>query len=529
MSRLADNQTLTSSGGEGSRRQVLVLGPESAGRAIEAWVHDRVGEGLDLAWTDSVATALQVADRRPLEACLVDLRVGEAAVLRLLRHLRAWASPTPVVVIASRREEEAAARAIQEGACDFLVREELDADRVMRSLRYASELRRLRSTLRAVQTREQEGRARLDAAAAAVGDGLLVLDPDGIVEACSPRAEIILERPAGDLLGLPLSDILRRPLSEDARPLQAEALPPLVTLRTGEPQSAVVGIERNGHRAWLRLSSQPLRAEPPAENCSAIVAISDHSAERQLADQLLQAQKLGVVGRLTGSIAHDLNNLLTAISGYAELLIADLEPEGLRHEAAAEIRHTAGLAATLTSQILSFLRRRRAAPAAIELDGVLGGMQSLLERLLGRDIQLEIAPGAPGAKVWADPSQLEQVILNLAINARDATTDGGWIYLGTTRQPEWAARGRAGEWVVLEVADHGAGMDEATRQRIFEPFFTTKDPDRGTGLGLPIVQTITERAGGGVEVSSEPGRGSRFLVWLPMYVAPPATGPQRMD
>ncbi len=440
MSRLTDNQPQTSVGGEGQRRQVLVLGPESAGRAIETWVRDRVGHGLDLAWTDSVSTALQVAERRPLEACLVDLRVGEAAVLRLLRHLRAWASPTPVVVIASQRDEDVVARALQEGACDFLVREEMDADRLTRSLRYASELRRLRSTLRAVQSREQEGRARLDAAAAAVGDGLLVLDPDGIIEACSPRAEVLLERAAGELLGLPLTDILRRSQTEDGRPLQPEALPPLHTLRTGEARNTVIGVERNGQRAWLRLSSQPLRAEPPAETCSAIVAISDHSAERQLTDQLLQAQKLGVVGRLTGSIAHDLNNLLTAISGYAELLIADLEPEGLRHEAAAEIRHTAGLAATLTSQILSFLRRRRAAPAPIELDSVLAGMQSLLERLLGRDIQLEIAPGAPGARVWADPSQLEQVILNLAINARDATSEGGWIYLGTTRQPEWPAR-----------------------------------------------------------------------------------------
>ena len=529
MSSAADNLTLTSIGGDGQRRQVLVLGPESAGRAIETWVQDRVGRSIDLAWTDSVATALQVAERRPLEACLVDLRVGEAAVLRLLRHLRAWASPTPVVVIAGRRDEETVARVLQEGACDFLVREELDADRLTRSLRYASELRRLRSTLRAVQSREQEGRARLDAAAAAVCDGLLVLDPDGIVEACSPRAEMILGRAAGELLGLPLTDILRRPQAENARPLQADELPPLVTLRTGEPQSAVVGIERHGQRAWLRLSSQPLRAEPSAVAHSAIVAISDHSSERQLADQLLQAQKLGVVGRLTGSIAHDLNNLLTAISGYAELLIADLEPEGLRHEAAAEIRHTAGLAATLTSQILSFLRRRRAAPAPIEVDGVLAGMQSLLERLLGRDIQLEITPGAPGARVWADPSQIEQVILNLAINARDATSEGGWIYLGTTRQPQWTARGRNGEWVVLEVADHGAGMDEATRERIFEPFFTTKDPDRGTGLGLPIVQTIAERAGGGVEVSSEPGQGSRFQIWLPVYTAPPATGPQRVD
>ena len=241
-----------------------------------------------------------------------------------------------------------------------------------------------------------------------------------------------------------------------------------------------------------------------------------HEAE----EQLRHGQKLEAVGRLAGGIAHDFNNLLTAIIGYAELIEA--RNQGATQEHAQLIRKAGEQAAALTRQLLAFSRKQLLDPRVLDLNALVRDMEKLLQRVIGEGIQIAIDPAVGGARVRADPSQLEQVLLNLGVNARDAMPGGGTLRIATKEvilaPEEIAARGievEPGNYVVLVVSDTGSGMDNETRSRIFEPFFTTKGPGKGTGLGLSTVYGIVKQSGGGITVESTPGRGSTFLIYLP--------------
>ncbi|GJG86170.1 hypothetical protein tb265_13510 [Gemmatimonadetes bacterium T265] len=253
--------------------------------------------------------------------------------------------------------------------------------------------------------------------------------------------------------------------------------------------------------------------------------------------ELRQAQKMEAVGRLAGGIAHDFNNLLAAISSYAELLLdafpadpAAAPPGALAavvadaREDVREIRRAAERGATLTRQLLAFGRGQLLQAREIDLNAVVGGLGRLLGRVLGAEVELRLALAPEAAPVLADPGQLEQVLLNLAVNARDAMPGGGVLSIGTRHVA--VAEGAAGDltpgcYVAVDVRDTGVGMDAATRARIFEPFFTTKPAGQGTGLGLAMVYGIVAQTGGRVTVDSAPGRGTTFSIYLPA-LAPPA-------
>jgi len=252
-------------------------------------------------------------------------------------------------------------------------------------------------------------------------------------------------------------------------------------------------------------------------------------------DRLRHAQKLEAVGRLAGGVAHDFNNLLTAIMGYSELLEAKLERDGSSQEFARQIRITGEKAAALTKQLLAFSRRQLLNPKVLNLNVVVSDLERLLQRIIGEHIRIQLQTTAEEARVRADPGQLEQVILNLGVNARDAMPQGGTLTISTDIRTHLDIPPDAGfepsphGYVLLMVSDTGCGMDPATRERIFEPFFTTKGPGKGTGLGLATVYGIVKQSGGGIHVDSEPGKGSRFVVYFPqetaaldLPVAPPA-------
>ncbi len=237
--------------------------------------------------------------------------------------------------------------------------------------------------------------------------------------------------------------------------------------------------------------------------------------------QLLQAQKMEAVGRLAGGVAHDFNNLLTVIGGRSELLLQRLRPgEPLRRHAEL-IEKTAKRAATLTQQLLAFSRKQMLQPKVLDLNAVVADTSKILRRLIGEDIELVMVTDPALGRVEADPGQLAQVILNLAVNARDAMPRGGRLILKTANVElddgfvRHHAGGRSGSHVMLEVSDTGIGMDAETRSHLFEPFFTTKGPGEGTGLGLATVYGIVKQSGGYVEVQSEPGRGTTFKIYLP--------------
>ena len=248
-------------------------------------------------------------------------------------------------------------------------------------------------------------------------------------------------------------------------------------------------------------------------------------ALRQSEDQLRQAQKMEAVGQLAGGIAHDFNNLLMVIQGDSDLILRRL-PEGhaLRRNGEG-IREAAQQAAALTRQLLAFSRKQVLAPKVLDLNTIVAGMHTMLQRLLGETIHLVTIPFPDLGHVKADPGQIEQVVMNLAVNARDAMPDGGRLTIetGPLRLDAVSARqhGEAapGDYAMLAVSDTGCGMDEATRSRLFEPFFTTKEQGKGTGLGLSTVYGIVKQSGGHVWVYSEPGRGTTFKICLPVVAA----------
>jgi signal transduction histidine kinase len=264
--------------------------------------------------------------------------------------------------------------------------------------------------------------------------------------------------------------------------------------------------------------------------------LSDHAAlaldnarsqdeQRRLEEQLRHAQKMEAVGRLAGGVAHDFNNILAVILGYAESLLRELGP-GLRMRADVEQIHAAGRrAADLTRQLLAFSRHQVLEPRVVAVNEALAKMGGMLRRLLGEDVELVSAMDPAVGNVRIDPGSLEQVIMNLVVNARDAMPDGGKLTIATTNvvvDDEYARAhvgSSPGPHVAIAVSDTGVGMDRATLARLFEPFFTTKEHGKGTGLGLSTVFGIVRQCGGSIAVDSEPGRGSTFRVYLPLVNA----------
>jgi two-component system NtrC family sensor kinase len=248
--------------------------------------------------------------------------------------------------------------------------------------------------------------------------------------------------------------------------------------------------------------------------------VEDVSARRQLEADLRHAQKLESIGTLASGVAHDFNNILTGLVGIAGVVRDELGQAHPLREDLDEILHLVNRATSLTRSLLAFGRRQVSQARREELGTVVDGVARMLRRVIGEEVRLVIQPAAEELPVLADRGQLEQVLTNLATNARDAMPRGGelTISLGAAEVDEARAREhqvKAGRFAVLAVSDEGTGMDEAVRARIFDPFFTTKDVGKGTGLGLSIVYGIVKQHGGFVEARSEPGRGSRFEVWLP--------------
>ena len=302
------------------------------------------------------------------------------------------------------------------------------------------------------------------------------------------------------------------------------------TLLSGEPAAAEYRIiTKSGEIRWVYDYGQPVWDEAQGRVVRIIGATQDITERRQLEEQLRQAVKMEAVGQLAGGVAHDFNNLLTIINGYSSLALDKLNRKDPLHHDLAEINEAGRRAADLTRQLLAFSRRQILRPQVLNLNEVLKGMTKMLGRLIGEDVQLVLKPANDLGNVKADPGQMEQVVLNIAVNARDAMPTGGTLIIETANVKlgeAYAARHpgvEAGNHVMLAINDTGHGMTPEVRERIFEPFFTTKEAGKGTGLGLSTVYGIVRQSGGGIHVYSEPGRGTTFRIYLPRVGEEPET------
>ncbi len=363
-------------------------------------------------------------------------------------------------------------------------------------------------------------------------DGICGVDATGVITFMNPSGARILGWTRGELVGRPIQDVLlpRAPDGTLAR-FEASAIYSACTDGQARDLKAQVFLRRDGSSVPVDYIATPFRqGDRIAGTLITFRDISDRlqadEAQAQLEVQLLQSQKMEAVGRLAGGIAHDFNNLLTVIIGRAQRVVRSVEPEHPRYPDIELIQKSAYRASALTRQLLAFSRKQVLQPKVLSLNEVVGDLEAMVRRLIREDIELITALEADLGQVKVDPHQMEQVLVNLVVNAVDAMPHGGRLIIETANTELTAAYAikhvgmEPGAFVMLAVSDNGQGMDADTRARIFEPFFTTKEQGKGTGLGLSTVHGVINQSGGHILVYSEPGRGTTFKIYLPRVDAP---------
>ncbi len=399
-----------------------------------------------------------------------------------------------------------------------------------------SHLKKSLSSEREVSASLRRSEARFRTLAENAPDIIFTTDAEGILDYVNPALTSVLGRSPAEVIGRPFWELA--PPGEDG-PFQ-EAFGRIVPAGETVDGLEVVLTHQNGGKLDVNVSAGP-RFEETGQLAGVVGLLKDVTQQRTLARQLQQSQKMEAVGRLAGGVAHDFNNLLTIITGYTGLVMEELSPGDPLYEDLKEINDAGLRAAELTRQLLIFSRKQVIQPRILRLNSLVANIQKMLGRLIGEDIELIVVPDPTLGLIRADPGQIEQVILNLAVNARDAMPSGGKLIIGTSNVEITEAIAGSettispGRYVVFTVRDTGIGMDGWTKSQIFEPFFTTKETGKGTGLGLSTVYGIVQQSGGHIEVFSDPGRGSTFRLYLPRVdgigaeeeEAPPAEGELR--
>ena len=422
------------------------------------------------------------------------LGAGEMAPLVEERHLRLDGTAFDVEVVAAPVVFDGQP-AIEVIARDITTRKETEA---------------------ALQASEARVRAVFDQSSL----GMLLVDRDGRGIESNPAYQRLLGYDAEELRRLPVSDYTHPADVEPSRQLLAD----LFAERNDGYELEKRYVTKDGREIWARVHVSPVR-DGPGQPEFAVGAVEDITERKALEVQLKETSKMEALGRLAGGVAHDFNNLLTAINGYADLLVDSLEGDE-RAADAVELRKAGLRAAELTAQLLAFARRGKGALEPVDLNVRIEAMVPMLRRLLGEDIEFTATLDKTLGSVLADPSQLDQVVVNLVVNSRDAMPAGGSLSLTTVRGrtspglPGPAAVDGDEAWASLEITDTGYGMSPEVLEHIFEPFFTTKGKTKGTGLGLATVYGIVRQMNGHIRVESTVGGGSRFMIELPMSDAP---------
>jgi len=459
--------------------------------------------------------AFTAAIDRRLNIVLADYNTRDFPAPLALAVLRARDPEIPFIVISSSMAEATAIALLNNGAADYLVKDRLS--RLGQAVQRAIDERQLRRAKHEAENALIYAEERIRFAIEASRVGIWEADlRTGIIR--WSRMLETLHGLAPDTFGGTLKDFLDRVDPADRSAVEsaihraaAERSDGSVLYRTRRADGAIRWINVSGRTIYAE-DGTPLRA----------AGIGQDVTERvRLEEQYRQSQKMEAIGLLAGGIAHDFNNLLTAIEGYSTLMAEAMRPDDPLQAHLAEVRRAAERATGLTRQLLAFGRRQILEPRVLDLRHSLTSMKPMLQRLIGENVDIVVKEDGKPGHVKADPGQIEQVILNLAINARDAMPRGGTLTFEVSDARLTIADARSGATVVpgrytlLTVADSGQGMDPETQARVFEPFFTTKQKGKGTGLGLSTVYGIVKQSGGYIWVESTPGIGTRFSIYLP--------------
>lgn len=470
--------------------------------------------GFEVVARDSIAAGIAHLQSTEVDVLLLDLTLPDSLGLAGLALVREARPELPIVVLTGQDDELLALRALREGAQDYILKSQMFTTLLTRSLRHAIERKR---TERARVASEDRYRQLLETA----GEGVCTFDVEGAIDYANPR---MLE-----MLAVEATEVIASRMEKFVVPMQSTALSDMLQrCREGDRVAREFQFLRSdGSELYAKISCSPL-CDPDQKVVGTLAFFTDLSerreAERVLREreeQLRESQKLEAVGRLAGGIAHDFNNMLTVISSYTEMVLATPALDPAIAGDLSEVSAAADRAANLTRQLLAFSRKQLSEYEPVDLAHVVSGIRGLLRPLTGEDVGLRFNLSASLPPILADPGQLEQVLVNLVCNARDAMPYGGAIEIAvsplTTPNDAVAPGIPAGEYVLLEVVDTGCGMEPEVLAKVFEPFFTTKAVGRGTGLGLATVYGIVHQAGGHIWCESEVGKGSCFRLAFPVH------------
>jgi PAS domain S-box-containing protein len=482
-------------------------------------------EGFDVLEASSGEEALVRMACKP-DVVLLDVNLGPGVDgLEVCRKLKADSATAriPLILISSIRVScDDRVRGLEGGADGYLTKP-VDPAELVAHIKAMFRVRQAEQHLQQAQRKSDELLALLDTLLNKAPVGFAFLSHDCRFLRVNDALAAMSGIPAADHLGRTVQEVVPQlwpSLEPIYRQVLAEDRPRLNHQVDGETPAAPGEV-----RHWL-VNYYPVHVH--GEPFGVGIIVNDVTERRRPEEQLRQAQKLEAIGQLAGGVAHDFNNLLCIINGYSGILLQSASFNGSEREMLDEIKKAGESSASLTRQLLAFSRRQVLAPRLLDLNAVIGNIEKMLRRVIGEDVELCTELDAGIGAVRADPGQIEQVLMNLAVNARDAMPSGGTLAIQTT---EMDARVRPdsppSRYVVLSVRDTGCGMTAEVKSHIFEPFFTTKGPGKGTGLGLATIYGIVEQSGGRVEVESEPGRGTRFMILLPRAGALRPTPPSQ--
>ena len=511
-----------SRGGERRHVRALLLEDDRSDAELSLRKLREAGYEVEADIVSDSAGFMEQVKAKPYDVILGDYRLPAWTGAEAVCWLRAAGYTTPFILVYGTVGDELAVECIKKGVTDYVLKNNLDRLPMALSRALAEDAMRVDRDRAEKELREtsEQYRSIVDDAPHGIGS----MDEDGRLLMANPALLAMLGYEKLDGLSL-TNDLFCNP-AERAVALLGE--PP------GGVHTEVRWRRKDGKEIIVRLARRRHASRFRGAGVYEIF-VEDITETRTLEREFYQAQKLEAVGRLAGGVAHDFNNLLTVISGCAELIQSQNNPARIADHVR-QILRASNMAASLVSQLLAFSRKQAPARHVLELNEVISDLKKMLPRLLGEDVEVAVDLRATHGRICVDRGQLEQIVMNLAVNARDAMPDGGRLNISTfdldlnaDGQKNGRSKMPVGSYAVLCVGDTGTGMTGEVQSHLFEPFFTTKEMGKGTGLGLATVYGIVKQSGGYISVASEAGKGSTFSIYFPCAAARPVSAPVRHE